>query len=73
MERSMWHLHRQNGRILPETAAKIGVIPGDLLLPNCGISGPNRCAALQILWPHMVYWESDVTRGLVKTPEVRDA
>ncbi|BDA41209.1 probable fatty acyl-CoA reductase 2 [Coccomyxa sp. Obi] len=42
LERSMWHLHRQDGRVRPETAAKIGVIPGDLLLPNCGISGANR-------------------------------
>ncbi|CAL8466501.1 g6037 [Coccomyxa elongata] len=42
LERSMWHLHRQDGRILPKTAAKISPIPGDLLLPNCGVTGPNR-------------------------------
>ncbi len=40
----MWHLHKEDGRIAPETAAKLTVIPGDLLLPHCGVSGPNRRA-----------------------------
>lgn len=38
----MWHLHRRDGRIAPEAAVKLSVIPGDLLLPHCGVSGPNR-------------------------------
>ncbi|KAK9916501.1 hypothetical protein WJX75_003432 [Coccomyxa subellipsoidea] len=42
LERSMWHLHRRDGRIAPEAAVKLSVIPGDLLLPHCGVSGPNR-------------------------------
>ncbi|EIE26253.1 hypothetical protein COCSUDRAFT_46011 [Coccomyxa subellipsoidea C-169] len=44
LERSMWHLHKEDGRIASETAAKLTVIPGDLLLPHCGVSGPNRRA-----------------------------
>ena len=59
----MWHLHREDGRILSETAAKINVIPGDLLLPNCGINGPNRC----IVCISCGKLESDVLQSKVST------
>lgn len=62
LERSMWHLHRQDGRILPETAAKITPVPGDLLLPHCGVTCPNRCIALQIMWPVCGTPDSEVSQ-----------
>jgi fatty acyl-CoA reductase len=42
LQRSMWHLHREGGRVRPEVRAKIVVIPGDLLASSCGVSAPQR-------------------------------
>ena len=42
LQRSMWHLHRQDGCMRPEVRAKIGVISGDLLQRDCGVSAPQR-------------------------------
>ena len=42
LQRSMWHLHRQDGRMRPEVHAKICVVSGDLLQRDCGVSAPQR-------------------------------